>query len=381
MSTQRRTTSRRKQSGIVAIVMTIAMLALLSVTALAIDINHLYMNRTKLQNGVDAAALAAAVVLDNNSSQSDAITAVNETLTKLVSTNGNSELDLESASINVTFNSTAAFDGGSCTSGGDCYVRVVVNNMDLQSYFMQLFTDTKQIAASAVAGPSAAATTVCNIAPLTVCALDDSDNENGGFSDGDEIAIKVASTNDDIGPGNFQLVDFDDEVEGLTTSEKNTHLREMLAGSYNGCATLEGTITTKPGNTVGPVGQGLNTRFGDSSGAIKGDYESDLNITEDITYSDYKSGDNNGRRMLLIPMIDCDNPIDNGNGKSEFPITALGCFFMKNKAPTSNSGKESVDGEFVTDGCEAANSYSNGQSSMYGPYRIVLYKDPLNEDS
>ncbi len=381
MNTQRRTTSSRKQRGLVAIIMTIAMLAILSVTALAVDVNHMYMNRTKLQNGVDAAALAAAVVLDNNSSQSEATTAVNETLAKLVTTSGNSELDLDSASVNVTFNSTAAFDGGACTAGGDCYVRVVVNNMDLQSFFMQMFTDTKQIAASAVAGPSAAASTVCNIAPLTVCALDDTDNQNGGFVDGDQIAIKVASTNDEIGPGNFQLLDLDDEVEGLTDNKKDDHLREQLAGSYKGCATLGGTVFTKPGNTVGPVGQGLNTRFGDNSGAVSGDYESDLNTTEDITYSDYELSDNNGRRMLLIPMIDCDSPIDNANGKSEFPITALGCFFMKNKAPKDNSGKNSVDGEFVADGCEAANSYSNGQSSYYGPYRIVLYKDPFNEDS
>lgn len=380
MGRQYRNTNMRKQKGIVAVILTIAMLAILAVTALAIDVNHMYMNRTKLQNGVDAAALAAAVVLDNNSSQADATTAANHTLTRLVATDGNSELDLASATINVTYNSTAAFDGGACAAGGDCYVRVVVNNMDLTSFFMQLFTDTKQIAASAVAGPSAAASMVCNLAPMTVCALDNTDLQNGGFSNGDEISIKVASTNDDIGPGNFQLVDFDGEVEGLSDNEKQAHLREQLAGGYKGCADLEGTIMTKPGNTVGPVSQGLNTRFGDNSGSVKGDYVSDDEIRENISYDEY-SAEGNGRRMLLIPIIDCKNPVDNPNGKSEFPITALGCFFMMNKAPKGNSKKQDIDGEYVIGGCEAANSYSNGQSSTNGPYRIVLYKDPFNEDS
>ena len=365
----------RKQRGIVAIIMTIAMLAIFAVTALAIDVNHMYMNRTKLQNGVDAAALAAAVVLDNNSSQGDAEEAANATLTKLATTNGNSELDLDSATITVTFNSTAAFDGGACTVGEDCYVRVVVNNMDLQSFFMQMFTDTKQIAASAVAGPTPA-TRVCNLAPLTVCALDPDDKDNGGFDDDDDnIAIKVSSTNDEIGPGNFQLLDLDAETEGLNQSKKDDHLREQLAGGFQGCASIGGEVSTKPGNTVGPVAQGLNTRFDSQGNSVKGDYEPDSDSREGISHAEYEG---NGRRMLLMPIIDC---TPDESGKSDFTVTALGCFFMKTRAPTNNSGHDDIIGEYVTGGCGVKLGYNDGQSSNSGPYRIVLYKDPFNEDS
>ncbi|MGR5350773.1 pilus assembly protein TadG-related protein [Vibrio sp. DNB22_19_2] len=370
-----------------AIIMTVAMLALLAVTALAIDVNHMYMNRTKLQNGVDAAALAAAVILDNSGSQAigmeisqdNATAAVKDTLNKLVGAEGNAELDIASASVSVTYNNHSTFDGDICTTGGDCYVRVAVNNLDLQSFFLQLFTDTKRIAASAVAGPSAGAGVVCNLAPLTVCT-NDPDSQHGGFVDGEQYPIKVASTSEDIGPGNFQLVDFDDELEGSSQDEKNDHLREQLAGGYVGCSSLGGTIITKPGNTVGSVAQGLNTRFGDFSNALKGEYKSDLNITEDITHSDYTAGEHNNRRMLVIPMIDCENPVTNANGKSEFPVSSLGCFFMVNKAPKSNSGKQDVTGEYVSE-CSVDNSFNHGQSSRNGPYRIVLYKDPFNEDS
>ncbi|MEX3073891.1 pilus assembly protein TadG-related protein [Vibrio alginolyticus] len=393
MNIRRRLTTRNKQRGIVAIIMTIAMLAILSVTALAVDVNHMYMNRTKLQNGVDAAALAAAVVLDNSSSQPDAITAVNETLSKLVTTSGNSELDLDSAAINVTFNSTAAFDGGACTAGGDCYVRVVVNNMDLQSFFMQMFTDTKQIAASAVAGPSAGANTICNVTPITVCAADSSDLTNGGYSSGDIYTLKTLSPDEDIAAGNFHLVNLD-PPEGTLPNEE-LHLREQLAGAYEGCTSIGGTIETKPGGTTGPFGQGMNTRFGDSAPQVDGNiYIADDNTDENITYADYIAGEYNNRRMLVVPMIDCANPYPancdsdcetNGNstngGVVTFDVVTLGCFFMTNRAPTnSGNGQEDFKGEYVSD-CGINNAFNNGQSTRNGPYRIVLYKDPFNEDS
>ncbi|XAW89987.1 pilus assembly protein TadG-related protein [Vibrio sp. CDRSL-10 TSBA] len=56
----------QRQQGVVVVIVTIALLAMLGAAALAIDINHAFMNRTKLQNGVDAAALAAAVVLNKS---------------------------------------------------------------------------------------------------------------------------------------------------------------------------------------------------------------------------------------------------------------------------------------------------------------------------
>ncbi|MGR5537412.1 pilus assembly protein TadG-related protein [Vibrio campbellii] len=371
----------RKQRGIVAIIMTVAMLALLAVTALAIDVNHMYMNRTKLQNGVDAAALAAAVILDNSGSQAigmekaqeNATAAVIDTLNKLVGAEGNAELDIASDSVSVTYNINSTFDGLECDTGDDCYVRVAVNNLDLQSFFLQLFTDTKRIAASAVAGPSAGAGMVCNLAPLTVCAIDPGEPDDGFKLAPTTYPIKSTAQNQDMGPGNFQLVDFDDYPDDADASKKEQHLREQLAGGYGGCASIGQSIITKPGNTIGPTAKGLNARFGDFSNALKGEYKSDLNITEDITHSDYTAGEHNNRRMLAIPIIDCG--VDN-QGRSSFTVTSIGCFFMVNKAV----GLTPVQGEYVGD-CSVDNAFNDGQNSTNGPYRIVLYKDPFNEDS
>lgn len=369
MSKQRMNTSMRKQRGIVAIIMTFAMLALLAVTTLAIDINHMYMNRTKLQNGVDAAALSAAVVLDSGSTQADATVVANNTLSQYVLQGGNAELDITSAAIEVTFNSTPAFDGGACAPGGDCYARVVVNNLDLQSFFMQLFTDTKRIAASAVAGPSAGAGMVCNVVPMTACALNPG-SEHSGFVDGETYHIGSEKWTTEIGPGNFQLLDFSDESDD--------HLREQLAGAYTGCASIGDEVWTNPGKKVGQADKGLNSRFDEPKGnSLKGDYVPDTNTNENITHDDYISGEHNHRRMLIIPIVDCGNPIDEKQGgKKQLRVVSLGCFFMKDKY------KKNADtqAEYVDD-CPVNNGVNNGSSNANGPYRIVLYKDPFNEDS
>lgn len=388
MGIQHKNISMRKQQGIIAVIMTIAMLAILAVTALAIDVNHMYMNRTKLQNGVDAAALAAAVVLDNNSSQPDATNAVNDTLTRLVATDGNAELDLASATISVTFNSTSTFDGGACTVGDDCYVRVVVNNMDLSSFFMQLFTDTKQIAASAVAGPSAGAGTICNVAPITVCADNADDLDDGGYINGTVYPLKTLSSDDEIAAGNFHLLNLESDESSPSDHIK---LREQLAGGYLACATIGDTVQTKPGGTVGSFAQGINTRFGDPAPQIDEEiYVGDDNDIEGISYSTYISGAHNNRRMLVVPIINCADPLpnndnsnDNNNpgGVTEFNVVTLGCFFMTNRAPNSaGQGQEDLKGEYVSE-CNVNNAFNDGQSSTNGPYRIVLYKDPFNEDS
>ena len=57
--------SPKKQQGLVAVMITAALLVFLAVSALAVDINHMVVNKTRLQNAVDSAALAAATILDN----------------------------------------------------------------------------------------------------------------------------------------------------------------------------------------------------------------------------------------------------------------------------------------------------------------------------
>src|SRR5688500_16654544 len=54
----------KHQRGVALVLVLVGMVALLAMSGLAIDMGHLGLNKARLQSTVDAAALAAAKVLD-----------------------------------------------------------------------------------------------------------------------------------------------------------------------------------------------------------------------------------------------------------------------------------------------------------------------------
>ncbi|CAK1778124.1 pilus assembly protein TadG-related protein [Vibrio crassostreae] len=414
--------SPKKQQGLVAVMITAALLVFLAVSALAIDINHMVVNKTRLQNAVDSAALAAATILDN-SKDKDAVDAeVGTALNAMAASTGNQEIDFSTASIGIDYSNDPQDFTGSATFGAndDVYVRVRVDALEMDEFFIQLFGLEKVVSASAVAGPSSGLA-YNNVVPIGVCIGDGtSDNDispEDGFHDetGEEItnvfgyevgtvhALKVGDSSlSEMGNGNYHLLDFG--------SGGNT-IKEGLGGSYDQPVKIGEDITTKPGGTVGPTGDGLNTRFGDYGGGLSAsDYPSDYVTTEptneitidantgEITFDDsydyaqYKLDTNaciasggagcasNGvawRRILPIPMVDCSGK---SGGSTDFTVNKIGCFFLLQKAPTNNSGTPAVFGEFIHS-CSVTGGSSSNQSTTEGAYRIVLYKDPDSGES
>ena len=413
--------SPKKQQGLVAVMITAALLVFLAVSALAVDINHMVVNKTRLQNAVDSATLAAATILDN-SKDKDAVDAeVGTALNAMAASTGNQEIDFSTASISIDysndpkdFTGTATFD-----STDDVYVRVRVDALEMDEFFIQLFGLEKVVSASAVAGPSSGLA-YNNVVPIGVCIGDgtsDNDVNEDGYHDetGEEItnvfgyevgtvhALKVGDSSlSEMGNGNYHLLDFG--------SGGNT-IKEGLGGSYDQPVKIGEDITTKPGGTVGPTGDGLNTRFGDYGGGLSAsDYPSDYVTTEptneitidantgEITFDDsydyaqYKLDTNaciasggsgcasNGvawRRILPIPMVDCSGK---SGGSTDFTVNKIGCFFLLQKAPTNNSGTPAVFGEFIHS-CSVAGGSGSTTSTTEGTYKIVLYKDPDSGES
>ncbi|MBY7790348.1 pilus assembly protein [Vibrio fluvialis] len=407
-----------KQRGLVVAIVTIAMIVFLGIAALGIDINHALTNRTKLQNSVDAAALAAAVLLDKGDTTANATTAATAMLTKMAAASGNKEIDTspEGVVISVTFsNDPGDFTGTFVDDvNKERYVRVAVSNLSLAGFFIKVVGGDKTIGASAVAGPSAGGGT-CNTVPMAVCADPDADSivdpNTLGYIAGNIYQLKLGAQNTTMGSGNFQLLDY----KGETTLS----LSQQLAGGFEGCVDIaqdgdtpdtaeDNTVTSKTGATIGQVGVGLNTRFGEypngvGSGLTEAAYPPDGNIVEavitspatgvtatdlsavtsalDLTVSSvggtYQSGGGNGRRILAVPIIDCSG---SETGKSDYLVKAVGCFLLLRKAPTNNSGTVPVYGEFLEE-CTSQNTHNNGTSTSSGSYRIVLYDDPVNKES
>jgi hypothetical protein len=259
--------------------------------------------------------------------------------------------------------------------------------------------DTFSIGGSAVAGPVPIGPKKSDIVPLSLCGdpTDGTDCSVGhcfGYSVGakKEYWMKGGSGErgneyGEIGPGNFQLLDF-----GQDCGHGADCIREELSGEYS--ESIEGNSTyiftdTAPGNKAGPVAQGLNTRLGIYHGGMS----SSEAPPDAVTYTDYDTSGNYfwyddylarlqsgtdlveggvpGRRILAVPIIKCPAV---GSGKTQVEVLGYGCFFMTR--PVDHTGKQIVYGQLI-ERCEADGSVAQSPPAMgssFNLYKIVLYK-------
>ena len=427
------TSTPRRQEGSVSVLMVFALAVIGMMAALALDGGHMMLNKTRLQNAVDAAALSGAKTLSQveGGTNIDTVTkaAALNTLVQNANATGNNELataiggnpdafaEVElAASVYGPF----SFPGPSDAK----YVRVSVSNYNLTGFFWnfaQVFgaggLGGKAVAAIATAGPSP--TSPCDLSPLMVCGdptqYDPDAGMFWGFQFGDLKVLKTAAGNSSpIGPGNFQLLDF---------GSGGSTVREDLAGGGNVCRSVGDNVQTAPGNKVGPTSQGLNTRFGMYNGPVSAsDYPPDLVTTSSnpaITYDDSVSppqakyqgqvvtssngnltaGSNaifdyndwrastaacvaggsgcqsNGvfeRRMMKIVVGNCTGK---QGGSTSIPVLGFGCYYVVQ--PMDGGGKDAqIFGQFVKE-CEGDNVAGPSPSTDSGPQIIQLYKTYL----
>src|SRR3990167_7588895 len=268
-----------RQRGAVMVLIVIALASMLLMGALALDGGHMLLNKTRLQNAVDAAALSGAKTLQQvtGSGNSSSVTrdAALNTLRLNADADGNGELsdgiggDGVGAFAVVEL-SNSVYGPFSYPGPADAaYVRVSVPDYPLVGFLwnvVNMFGSgdlEKAVAAIATAGPSPSANP-CRIEPILVCGdptqYDPANGNFWGYGFGDLEVLKSAAGNEPaIGPGNFQLL----RLDGATGAND---LRDALAGGIDKCNVVGEEAETEPGNTVGPVAQGLNTRLGVYSG-------------------------------------------------------------------------------------------------------------------
>lgn len=282
-----------KQRGIVLVMVGIAMFAVLAMTGLALDMSHTMLNKTRLQNTVDAAALAAAYVLNDTLSQSQATQAARDVFLANQGAAGNSEMSANTDAANAVVEYSATQNPFVSGSGPSKYVRVSYTNFVLPSWIIQVagFND-KSLAASALSGPSPTLSNVCDLVPIVVCGDPSAGGSLGGFEQ-DKITVLVAAKSskssksnksgksskscksnksnksgksdksgksESCSGGSAQAGEF--TLADLDGTSKDTH-RTNLAGDYMGCAQDTGTIDTQLqyNNRTRATARGLNTRF------------------------------------------------------------------------------------------------------------------------
>ena len=425
----------RQQRGAMLVLVVIALASLLLMGALALDGSHMLLNKTRLQNAVDAAALSGAktlsMVTGATGSASTTQTAALNTLTLNANASGNGELATALAANGAGFAKVelASSVYGPFSFPGPAnatFVRVTVSNYPLSSFFWGVFQSldngnatSKSVAAVATAGPSPTSGP-CDLTPLLVCGDPTQNNPSAGlfwgFKFGDLQVLKSAAGNNSaIGPGNFQLLDF---------GSGGSTVRQGLAGGINQCNIVGATAPTKPGNTVGPSAQGLNTRFGQYSGGLKAaDYPPDLVTTvnsKSFTYTGSPAtiqyngqpvtslngnlstpsgalyGYNNWaqdsaacvaggancqgngvfeRRIIKIVIGDCTGKND---GASSIPVLGFACYYVvQPEAQQGNSAQ--IFGQFVSV-CEGDNVPGPNPAGNVGPQIIQLYKTYIDNN-
>ncbi len=410
---------RFRQRGIAMPLVVVGLVAMLAIAGLALDSSHAFVNNTRMQNTTDAAALAAAKVYDQNA---DILLSTAAAISVFgINTDGSGNFEMDSAydagniSVVVQFSQTL---NPFTSSGIGPYVRVIATGFNvLTSLSAVIGIASLPVSASAVAGPSPAIDSACNIAPMVACA-EDINAEYYGFEEHHLTVLKPSpGDHGDVGPGNYKLLRLD--------CPGGACIRDSIAGNYAACATTDENVDTEPGVVAGPTSQGFNTRFGVYNGPISPlDYPPDV-VTHEMVppldthldpvtgedvitwgpaatvvttaadifgydYDDYVSrtmaplhdypttGTPAGvewRRVLAMPVADCTG---DQSGQATIEIKGFACYFMLQQI--GGGVDKNIFGQFV-EGCLSGGAPGPNPGPGFGPYIIQLYKDPDSGDS
>lgn len=410
---------RSRQRGVAMILVVAGLVAILGIAGLALDGGHAMLNKTRLQNTVDAAALSSAKTLDETGNTALAEAAARAMFGVNAGGVGNHELAAAFASgdVNVTVQFSATLNPFVPGTVPPAYVRVRATDFSLPIWFSAVLgLNDKRVAATAVAGPSPTINEACNLMPMMVCGDPSAGAPFWGYTTGQPQVLKSSTTsgNWEVGPGNFQLI-------RLGGGQGAAVVRTALAGGWDGCLVTGDSVETEPGNTVGPVVQGLNTRFNRYLGPMGGTqstYPPDVvtrqptpalqynsstraitqggqTITDsgqlDFNYDAYAARVAAGqydlqpspsgigsfqRRELTVAIGDCSTAT---NGQGSVPLLGFGCFFLLQEV--EQQGNQShVYGEFL-DECRAGGMPGPNPTTIPGPYIIQLYRDFDSPDS
>lgn len=348
---------------------------------LALDLGVAYLTKTRIQNAVDAAALAGAKTLILLNSPTLAAAEAQATFNL-------NQVDMKGAPApTVEFSPTLTpFSPGGVNPR---FVRVSVTALPVTAYFSRVLpevSDSFNVGGTAVAGPEPLGK-VCRALPVAVCGTPgDSDCSDGscyGLA-GDPLTreLQIKGDNSSLGPGNYGLVQL--SCSGAAC------LRKGMAGGGDYCFDPGGKASTEPGVSSGPTSQGLNTRFGIYNGPVSSDeYPPDVvtsNLPVPLATPNYAAyllqlatpaswNFPNGvpqRRVVPVAVVDCSVPI---NGKKDAPIVGTACLFLTRQVESGGPNAGTIYAELVGT-CLTSGGVTEVPPANAGAFRITLYQNP-----
>jgi Flp pilus assembly protein TadG len=249
----------RNTDGAVAPLVALSLVGLIAAGGIAFDYSRLAAMDTELQQAADQAALAAATQLDRtDDAQTRATTAIQDpddthrlasNLTRFANEGGGPAVEIADIKFCSAFDDSVANTDDACTEtnqGADSQFVVVTTEVRTADYaftpIVAAFAGSSK--ASAVAS---VASSICNVAPLLVCAPNDDFPTDADVGKG--IIMKVAGGNQWV-PGNYGYLDFGNGNQAA--------LNALLGFGLNGCQATDAT-ETEPGNKNAT--DAINTRL------------------------------------------------------------------------------------------------------------------------
>ncbi|HEY3028508.1 MAG TPA: Tad domain-containing protein [Pyrinomonadaceae bacterium] len=351
--------ARRGERGSVLAISAIGMMAVLLAVGLGVDISHLYLAKTDLQNAADASALAGASALNSSPS------GITEAATRAVTAMNSYEFN-KSATPNVSFprqnvlfavnldGPYVSEDSAYSNAANIRFVQVTSQQLPVgMSFASFILGSNKQLSATATAGISVPINMYCNFIPLSVIDYDIP------MTPGQTYTIR-AGTGGSPAPGDYQIL--------AVAGPGGVDVGFGIGAGVDACAEKGATyaVDTKPGITAGKVRTGVNSRFDDYQGSQLDPLNEppDTNVREGITYDQYLAARDPrstyyhdpryyqapahegvmDRRVVLIPIVKLS---EYDQGRDTVRFNRFGAFFLKTKVGSGNGGD--MQAEYIDD--------------------------------
>ena len=220
---------KSRQEGAVAIIVVICLVVLIGMVGLVLDLGHLYVAKTELQNAADAAALSGAKELNGTK------LGVQNAITAAANVARMNNFDFQKKSVG-----TNAADGGLVISVGSCpddsgcgwvfasavgtdadavgknFLKVETGNRNLNTWFAHVLPGVSS--STSTFGMAVAGRYVTPITPIGVCALRDTREAWVKYGSGanDEYKVEFGY----MRGVNYDLNAINDKLSGLASGDK-----------------------------------------------------------------------------------------------------------------------------------------------------------------
>lgn len=263
--------SRRRQRGTVAILVGLCIVALIGLLGIVIDLGHLYVRKTELQNAADAAALAAAKDLNG---KADGIDTAVATAIAVAATNASdfAQTPVSIADAQVRFSDCPDLDPAKCTwvdsatakadAAKYAFVKVDTNGIAQETrptWVMQAVNSA--LADTTANGRAVAGCPLCDGLPIFICP------PVGGFKPG-QAYFFADNPGAPIGPGNIGY--FDPVPPGAPSliPPGASEMSDIVCYGKTYCIGA-GTYSSRTQSAFGKMEKAFNTRFGEYPGEFK----------------------------------------------------------------------------------------------------------------